>query len=100
MVQLPRDRGLCVRCCGPAFASSQQREAHGHVAPKWQAAELFGAGTNCGSATDKITACSLGSPEDRLRKEQRKTPVISCCYLLQSTTPYSVFSSVMTFERI
>lgn len=54
------DCGLCMRHsrgCGPAVADQLINGSIWSCRPQVAGSRTFGAGTNCGSATDKITAC-------------------------------------------
>ncbi len=66
MVQLSRDCGLCImrsRGCGPAVADQLINGSIWSCRPQVAGSGTLGAGTNCGSATDKITACFLEALE-------------------------------------
>lgn len=69
MVQLPRDCGLCKRRsrgCGPAVAEQFINRSIWSCRPQVASSGTLGVGTNCGSATDKITVCkSRGYGEEK-----------------------------------
>lgn len=80
MVQLPRDCGLCIRRsrgCGPAVADQFINGSIWPCRPQVAGSRTLGAGTNCGSAMDKITACILEVLEIERAKMQALPEIMS-----------------------